>query len=202
LTGRPGAPEDYSQFCAARYTELLGRRPQLLEKPESHADLWREEDAFYAASEEALAGHHIRLEEVPGIDLVVATVPEDFPGGLATRFTHRVNAAVHPAALHNASPRLRCLVAQGRRYRVTFRYESWVKLVSRTPLPRVDLAPLVDQLNSEELGASRWSFDAVGALEPVLTQGAGEESSIAPERVRSVLEAHLGTAPAAWDPYG
>ena len=58
-------------------------------------------------------------------------------------------------ALHNAVQSFRTLLIQGRTYELQYRYESWVQYVSRTPLPRIDLAPLAERLSALESGRGR-----------------------------------------------
>lgn len=194
-----GAP--YSELCAGLYDELLGMLPELVDGVELHRGLWEEEDAALAAAETALAAGDITIEEVPDLDLAVVTIPANRSARLATRFSSRRDAACHPAAINNATSALRILTVQGRRYELVYRYESWVKYTSRRPLPRVDLAPLADELQQEERNGARWSFDGVAALVPSLRLVDGHESDLAPPRLQEMVERFLAAAPPAWDPY-
>ena len=199
--GSKPSPDSHAQNTATTYAELLQRFPDLVDNPDKYLAWWREEDASYQSSIEALDAGEVQVEEVPALDLAVVTVGEGFRAGLCTRFTAKSDWMVHPAAICNATRCLRVLVVKGRQYQMRYRYESWVKLVTRKPLQRVDFGPLVDLLNSEESGTASWSFDAVGALEPLLRTAPGTESSLAPDRVGRLLKDHLGRAQPAWDPY-
>jgi hypothetical protein len=191
----------YPQRCAGLYEELLGRLPELVDHVEAHRPLWEEEDVALTAAEAALTAGNVVVDEVPHLDLAVVRVPAGQRPALATRFGSRQDAACHPAAINNATGALRILVVQGRRYELVFRYESWVKYVSRRPLPRVDLGPLAEQLQSEERNGARWSFDGVAALVPSLRMADGHESDLDPTRLRAMVERYLATAAPAWDPY-
>jgi hypothetical protein len=191
----------YPELCAGLYEELLGRLPELVDHLEIHRRHWEEEDAALAAAEAALTSADIVIDEVPGLDLAVVTIPANRPARLATRFSSRRDAACHPAAINNATNALRILTLHGHRYELVYRYESWVKYTSRRPLPRVDLAPLAAQLQEEEQNGARWSFDGVAALVPSLRLADGDESDIAPARLRETVERYLATAAPAWDPY-
>jgi hypothetical protein len=191
----------YPELCAGLYEELLGRLPELVDDVEAHRPLWEEEDAALTAAENALAAGDVTVDEVPDLDLAVVRVPTGEPASLATRFSSRQDAACHPAAINNATTALRVLVLHGRRYELVFRYESWVKYVSRRPLPRVDLGPLAEQLEGEERNGARWSFDGVAALVPSLHLAEGHESDLDPTRLRAMVERFLATAAPAWDPY-
>jgi hypothetical protein len=199
--GGDGFARDYAELCGRLYPELLGRLPELMGNPERHHSLWAEEEASLAATEAALTSGRMTLEELRPLDLAVLTVPEDEPIRLATRFVVRADSTWHPAAVFGRTDCLRLLVVGGRRYELLFRYESWVRLVSRRPLPRVDLAPLAHRLDGEEANGTRWAFDGVAALTPSLRIVSGDESSIAPRRFRSLVESFLASAPPAWDPY-
>jgi hypothetical protein len=192
---------DYGERCAALYEELLGRLPELVERPGRARALWAEEDAALEASIRALRSGAVDVEEVPEADLAVVTVREPIPG-LATRFCHRVEAWVHPAALYGETSCLRVLFVCGRRYRLVQRYESWVRLVSRPVAPRVDLAPLAAALEADERGGCRWHADPAGALEAELRTAPGCESSLEPARVLALTRRHLLSAPPAWGPHG
>lgn len=188
----------YAERTAALYHELLGRLPELLDDPDRGRALWAEEDAVLGASEAALERGAIAIDEVPPLDLAVVRIPERRPAALATRFTSRADGACHPCALHNRTAAMRLLVVQGRRYELVFRYESWVRYVSRPVAPRVDLGPLAVALQAEERNGARWRADGVSALVPRLSLTEGEESSLEPQRVLALVSHHLATAPPAW----
>ncbi len=191
----------YPELCAGLYEELLGRLPELVDHTEAHRPLWEEEDAALSAAEGAVAAGDVTIDEDSDLDLAVVNVPIRRRAALATRFSSRQDAACHPAAINNATGALRILLVQGRRYELVFRYESWVKYVSRRPLPRVDLGPLAEELQGEERHGARWSFDGVAALVPSLRLADGDESDIGPARLRAMVERHLAAAAPAWDPY-
>jgi hypothetical protein len=191
----------YPDLCAGLYEELLGRLPELVDDVEAHRPLWEEEDAALTSAEDALSAGDVTIDEVPELDLAVVRVPTDRRAALATRFSSRQDTAFHPAAINNATRALRILMIHGRRHELVFRYESWVKYVSRRPLPRVDLGPLAEELQGAERNGARWSFDGVAALVPSLRLAEGHESDIDPTRLRAMVERFLATAAPAWDPY-
>jgi hypothetical protein len=176
---------------------------ELLDHPERHRDLWADEDEHLARSEAGVASGAISIEEVPELDLAVVTVPDDWSPRPAHFFTPIVGQAVHATAVHNATDRYRVLYQRGRRYRLQYRYETWVQHTAHPP-GRIDLTELADELNALESGAGRWSFDGVGMIAPALhLGGAGEdpESTITPEDFRTRVSRALATGAVAWDPY-
>ncbi len=183
---------------AALTVELLGRLAELVADPSRCVAEWAEEDAALAASEADLASGMVTLEEVAEVDLAVVSLAESAPARIATRFMGRADAPCHPAAIHNAVSANRVLYCQGSRYELVVRYESWVRLVSRPVAPRVDLVSLAATLQAEEAGAgTAWSADPASSL----IQGmACLGSSLAPSRVRQLVEEHLRRAPAVWFP--
>lgn len=101
----------------------------------------------------------------------------------------------------SATERLTLLVTRGRRHEVVCRYEGWIQLRSRPLRQRVDLGPLAVRLTELESGGVTWTAAGPGSLLAGRSVDGDAESSIDPARVRSLVEAHLATAPPAWDPY-
>ncbi len=226
LTSRP---DGYDEWCGVLYDELLGRLPQLIDHVDHFRDLWGDEDAALEQSERAVASGSVSIEEVPALDLAVVTTRDlaDDLGGhrFASQWTH----GLHPMAINNATGLFAILTIQGARCELTYRYESWVQHRSRRPRPRVDLAPLADELNALEGSSGRWIGERASGLTPRLYLAAdsdrgvapthpvdpieasadssessnqnSSESSIDPSEIRRLVEHHLATSPPAWDPY-
>jgi len=173
----PGPGDPAAGDAYRRALELL---PDLVGHPDRHAPLWEEQDARLTKSEEALRAGRVRITEVPRLDLAVVDVDE---GGGPT-------AGLHPIALHNRTGCTRILVLAPPHFRMYFRYETWVRLVSRKVPPRVDLTGVAEELEAAEPGPGRWRFNGVRAtvarLEP---DGSGSE--LAPELVRQRVERAL-----------
>ena len=75
---------------------------------------------------------------------------------------------------------------------------------TRAVRPRVDLAPLAEQLSAAETdrgGSVPWVAEGISGLTPKLAPAGDQESGLEPTVVRTLVEAHLRTAPPAWDPY-
>jgi hypothetical protein len=185
------------------YAELLPRVDELLDHPERHRELWAEEDEHLARSEAGVASGAITIEEVPELDLAVVTVPEDWSPQPAHFFTPLVRQAVHAIAVHNATDRCRVLYQRGHRYRLQYRYETWVQHTAHPP-GRIDLTDLAEELSALEPDGARWVFGGVGDIAPVLELATGNddpESTITPEDFRARVRQALATGAIAWDPY-
>lgn len=191
----------YPDAAALLYERLLPLVPALLDDVEPWRDLWAEEDAHLQASLDALASGEVTLEEHAALDLAVVTVPEAWAARTAHVFTEARAAALHPMAVTASTACLRVLTVYGRRYRLELRYEGWVMLVSRRPLPRPDLRVLVGELDALERAGARWVADEPGALTPQLRTVGDAESSMAPEELLVVIERFLAGAAPAWDPF-
>lgn len=191
----------YPDVAAGLYRELLALLPEVLGSPERFRRHWEAEEAVLDASEAAIRGGLIGIEEAPDLDLAVVTLPERWPERHVHRFTQARHTSCHPMAIHTATHRFRILLMQGRRYELQYRYESWVQYQSARPKPRVDLAPLARELSTLEDGDGRWSFDGVQAITPRLRLEGSGASRIPPEELRRRVEEFLKTAPPAWDPY-
>jgi len=191
----------YAERVARLYQELLPRLPDLLDRPAATRDLWADDDALLDATERAFATGAATVEEVPDLDLAVVTVARDRLPKPVRRFTRIDREPLHPVAVHARTERMRVLTVQGRRCDLRFRYETWVQHVSRPLPPRVDLAPLAEELTATETDGGRWRFDGVEHLTPRLRRVDGADTTIDPAELRRRVEEHLRRAPPAWDPF-
>ncbi len=190
---------DYSAFVDGLYNDALPLVLPVLLDNERFREYWADEDAELTRCEEALSSGMVTVKTDDGIDLAVVSIPEDFdsPGG--HRFGGEQFSGLHPMALNNTVDQFRLLLIRGRRYRYVDRYETWVQYQSRRPLPRVDLRPLAEMLTSLETRSETWRATGPGSLTPELTHSG--ESSLKPGHLLSLLNQHLRSQPAAWNPY-
>lgn len=128
----------YAKVCSDLYQDILERMPELIEHPDRFESYWGPEERAYEASRADIKSGHVRITEVPSLDLSVVEGP-----------------ATHPVALYSSINGFRVLWG----YEFRYRYESWVQYVSRRPLPRVNLEPFV---------RDGWEFDGVEETTPVL----------------------------------
>jgi hypothetical protein len=191
---------DYPARAALLYETFLPRVPELIDHVDRFRDVWAAEDAALTASEKAIAGGQVRIDELPELDLAIVDLPADAASERLHRFTVAINARVHPFAVANATQCFRLLYRRGRRYELQYRYESWVQMTTKRPAPRVDLTPLARHLDELE-GAERWTFDGVGQLTPSLHLVDAGDSRVAPEEFLRLVTTALRAGPAAWDPY-
>ncbi len=100
-------PDGYDDTTALLYDDLLGRLPELCDRPERWRDLWAEEDATLRASERALASGTVTISEVPDVDLAIVHVAEQAPGGRGAPLRRPVGLGPAP---HGDQPhhRARC----------------------------------------------------------------------------------------------
>jgi len=196
-----GLSEDYHTMSAQLYSEMLDRLPELADHPERFRDVWAEEDASLTASERAVAGGGVTIEEVPELDLAVVNVPAGAPSAGGHRFAGRWDEGLHPMAVCNATERTALLVIRDGSCEFSYRYETWVRLQTRRPRPRVDLAPLADQFNAAETGPGQWVAEPVSSLTPTLRLTGAEGSSLSPASIRAAVEERLRTGVPAWHPY-
>ncbi len=131
-----GLPEQYDAVTSVLYGELLGRLPEICDRPERFRHLWAQEDETLTASEAALASGVVTINECPEVDLAVVTAAERAPGGGGHRFGGQWVEGLHPIAVHNATARGAVLTVRGRHYEFAYRYESWVQLRTHAMRPR------------------------------------------------------------------
>lgn len=191
----------YAERSAALYQAMLPRLGEIATDTERFRQYWEAEERVLEESERAIREGRVAIEEIPEIDLAIVTLPEDWDTQAVHRFTQSRDEPCHPMAVHNATRRNCILTQQGRRYGVTYRYESWVQYMTAPPRPRADLTSLAEALSAEEPGGVAWSFDGVDALTPRLALPAGHESATPPEAFKARVMEFLMAAPSAWDPY-
>ena len=178
----------YPQQAAAFYSEGLAKYPEMLASPDRFRDLWEHEDSWLAESEKLAESGAMTIEEMRDIDLAIVRLPEN---GDAPFSSEADILGVHQGAIHNRTERFRTLVVRGGRYIVRYRYETWVRYVSRPTLPRVDLTPLASELTAAERGGATWTFDGNDALTPKLRIKGGGESSLTPDHFIASVTEHL-----------
>jgi hypothetical protein len=86
----------------------------------------------------------------------------------------------------------------GDRIDFSYRYESWVQMVSRRPPPRIDLSSLAARLS--DMDKSPWRFDGVEEITPSL-RPKGNRSDLDHERFLEALVTALRDGATAWNPY-
>ena len=176
----------YPEQSALMYEEGLKQYPEMLAAPERFRDLWEQEDAWVTESEKLAESGALTIEELPDIDLAIVRVPEN---GGAPISSEADILGVHQSAIHNRTGMFRILVIKGNRYIVRYRYETWVRYVSRPTLPRVDLSPLAEEFTARETSPVQWKFDGNDGLTPRLRTKAGVESTLTPDHfIASVTE--------------
>jgi hypothetical protein len=191
----------YPQMAGELYRRILEIMPALLTDLGDFRELWRAEDEKLTLSEQLIENGRITIEERPGIEMAVVSIPPDLTAQRVHRFTQGKFEECHPFALHNRTLCTRLFIVQGQRVEFRYRYETWVQFASRKPLLRVDLRTLAEELNREEMSGGVWTFDGVERITPRLHLEGSDTTSIAPASIRTRLEHHLATSPPAWDPY-
>jgi hypothetical protein len=183
--------QPYPELAARLYEQLLPTLPEIVNDLGRFRSYWESEDAMLDAGEAMIRDGRIQIEEIPDLDLAVVTLPESLRGRKVHRFTQDRRAACHPMALHNVLGSFRVLLMQGRTYEFQYRYESWVRYVSRPVLRRIDLTPLAEQLSAMESGDARWVFDGVDEITPKLALVNAEESRISPRDFLVLVKAYF-----------
>ena len=187
---------------AALYRLLLDAVPAWLVDLEAPAvrSLWQDDEDAFLAAEAAFADGLVRIEEHPDVDVAVVHVDPSLRLAGTFRSTLQGWGPLHPVAVQNRTERLRLLYVSGERAGLLYRFESWVQLVSREAVPRVDLAPL-----AAELGPSwAWAFPR-NPNPPVpwlqtTDPAAGPPAAEVVDRVLAFLRAAPVPAPDLYDP--
>jgi hypothetical protein len=181
----------YPEQSAAMYSEGLSKYPEMLASPDRFRALWEQEDAWLSESEKIAESGAMTIEGHPDIDLAIVRLPEN---GEAPISSEADILGMHQAAIHNRTQMFRTLVIKGNRYLVRYRYETWVRYVSRPTMARVDLAPLANELTEREAAGTTWSFDGNDELTPRLRIKGGGEGSLSPDEFTSSVTEFLRRA--------
>jgi hypothetical protein len=201
LNGLDAASPDPLERCGALAQDALSMIADLAADPYRFESLWHDEWEAYDSSVRALDEGWATIEEIPETDLAIVRVDTGQVGAAAAAWA---SAPLHPAAVHSATSCLRTVTLAGRWMEFHYRYESWVRLASRRPRPRVDLDRLAHDLTAAETASGRWVFDGAGSITGALHLVGGHQTTIEPDRfldsVCAQLEA-LDNGPSAWNPY-
>ena len=179
----------HAEVTTRLYREMLPVLPHLLNHVEDFEPLWRADDRALEAGERLLDAGIVAIEPHADLDLGIVRVPAGVP-------------VPHPMALHTRTAFSRLIVVRGQSVELRYRYEGWVQFASRRVARRVDLAPLVTELNATETAGEaggRWVFDGVDHITPRLSFDGPEPSLPIDDVVGRMMET-LRTGPAAWSP--
>lgn len=183
----------YPEQAARLYVSLLELLPELLTDTSRFKALWEPEDARLEETERLFGRGLIAIEEKGALDLAIVRI--------SPQADSRTFDTLHRFAVHNRTLCTRLVIVQGRRLAFEYRYESWVQFMSRYPLPRVELDPLVRQLNDHERSGGTWAFEGVKEITPSLRLDAAPESTIDVNQIIRLIERELSLGQPAWQPY-
>jgi hypothetical protein len=196
--GTESFSQNYDDYCTFVYTRLLGQLRDLIDDVEGHRALWADEDALLSASEQAIAASEATIEEHAEVDLAIVRVPADWPDRSAHRYAKHLNVPIHRMAVHNRTSCNRVATLCGTWIGFSYRYESWVQMVSHRPPQRIDLSALAAQLS--EADHAPWRFDGVDEITPSLRPESGH-SEFDHDRFLEALTSVLRDGKEAWNPY-
>jgi hypothetical protein len=178
----------YSSLSSELYRTMLEILPRLLSDIAAYREFWEDDDRKLTESETLIREGVVKIEERPDVDLAIIRIPQD------------LDTECHPLAIHNRTARSRLLSVKGDAVEFHYRYESWVRMATRTPGMRIDLSPLARELNRIE-GADVWIFDNAEQIKPRLYRKSNEHSPISELRFLELLEHELRSGTVAWNPY-
>jgi hypothetical protein len=178
----------YTELSANLYREILKIMPSLLEDIHPYRTLWEENDRRLTESESLIESGVVTIEERPELDLAIVRYPDE----------PAMNC--HPFAIQTRTGMSRLLTLKAGTIEFQFRYESWVRMVSKRPALRIDLSTLAGQLTHED-GKSNWIFEGADHFSPRLYRAGEGTSTIRFERFVELLERELRSGVPAWNPY-
>ena len=181
----------YPELTMMLYEELLKRLDNIMDRVEYLQQYWIDEDRVLERSQQQLAAGNITIEEDRQIDLAVVTLPHPAAATRDQALSEPWSDIVHQMAIHNSTSMMRVLLKQANRYKLYFRYETWVEYVSRKTMPRVDMAPFAAELTKLEAPGSSWQFGDIADITPQLMLNGAAESKISPRDFQDRLASYL-----------
>jgi hypothetical protein len=178
----------YPELSADLYREVLKVMPSLLEDIHPYRTLWGEDDRRLTESESLIESGDVTIEERPELDLAIVRYPDD------------PTMDCHPFAIQTRTGMSRLLTLKAGTIEFQYRYESWVRMVSKRPAMRIDLSALAGQLTHED-AKSNWIFEGADQISPRLYRAGEGTSAISFERFIELLERELRSGVPAWNPY-
>jgi hypothetical protein len=195
-----GKKAKHLEICGLAAGHALSVIADLAQDPSAYESLWGDEAAAFDASSGGL-GDWVSIEDLPEHDLAIVRVASEHADA---HLAHWEGQVLHPAAVNSSTERLRVATIAGGRFELRYRYESWVRMESFRPRPRVDLSGLASALTELEPAGARWHFDGAGSTRPVLATLGKVPSRVPPDEFIEQVVTHLSALDSgspAWDPY-
>lgn len=145
------------QKVANLYQVLLEWFEELAAGIDEHEHLWAAQVANLAETDQAILEGRIVIEEYPEADLAVVQVDPEVPVA-SYHYSLQHSGPCHPMPIYRRTSCSRVLYFRGDWVGLTYRFESWVRFVSRTVPPRIDLSGLALSLTDQETKGARWAF--------------------------------------------
>jgi hypothetical protein len=136
--------------CVEKFDYFLARFKEVLLDPDAFQSIWEPE--FDRVMEDCSADYLHRAYPKLGLWLNETAVPRHY------------YALFGPTAAYDMVLNL----YDENRYELEFKYTTWVDLVSRPTFPRLNMQPLVDELNAIEKSDYHWFCDKITDTGPIL----------------------------------
>ena len=187
---------------AKQYQRLLDEFPDLVDDIDRAQALWRDEDASLSAAETAIDGGQIRVETVSDADVGLVWMKDGWSATAPHRSVLQQDTPCHPLAVHPRTPayRVAYIDTTTRQYSLSYRFESWVQLVSRAA-GRADLRPLARILTDAEPDGGEWIATGRKTFVGGMWRRDRAPSGIEPDEFAAIVTDYLRDAPITWSPY-
>jgi hypothetical protein len=149
---RPFGSSDELDDCVAKFHYFLPRFEAVLLNPDAFESDWRLEFEAVMSGVDKMKTAKIRTAENIGLYVVEIEEP------------------IHYYALMGDSAAYDMVLSlyANNRYELEIKYTTWVDIVSRPTLPRLNMQPLVAQLNGMENSGFTWFCDKITDTGPIL----------------------------------
>ena len=184
---RPFGSSDELDDCVAKFHYFLPRFEAVLAHPDAFESDWRPEFEAVLSGIDKMKNAKVRTYENIGLYVVEIEEPIHYYALMGERTTYDMVLSLYT----------------NKRYELEIKYTTWVDIVSRPTLPRLNMQPLVAQLNAIENSDHTWFCDKITDTGPILRLEASDlskadryanptereiySSSIAPEELEAAI---------------
>lgn len=141
-------------MCEDKFRFFLDAFEDVLLNTEKYASVWEKDFEAVKKGLRVITGASTNTEHIPHIGLTVINTPAPLP--YYSLFQPSINTDIVLSIYNN------------NRYELEYKYTTWVDIVSRPTLPRIDLQPLAAQLNTMERSGLKWYCDKITDTGPIL----------------------------------
>jgi hypothetical protein len=142
------------ELCGEKFDYFLGAFGDVLLNTEKYKSEWQNDHDEVMDGYRKIRSERTKIEMISSIGLSIIETP----------------SPVHYYALFSATEGSDIVLSiyDNNRYELEYKYTTWVDIISRPALPRINMEPLAAKLNAEERSGYKWYCDKISDTGPLL----------------------------------